>query len=385
MKSTNDCGDMATHDSSRRRFVERSLLAACVAGAFPGYVGSTRAADKSNKLPLKMAGYDLDRVAALIDGRVQVEGCDAHYEIAGIGDMNTDVFSGLQSRDVTEIGLHPFMLAYANEGFRGYSLLPVFPLRAFRHKSVFINTDSGISTPQDLRGRRVATPGFSSTSLTWLRGILQEEYGVGPDEIEWVVSSKDSSAGVAGKVSKQESVVPRGLNVSMGPEGKDESDLLVDGDVDALFHAAEPRAYLQGHPRVARLFADYRSTEQAYYRKTGIFPIMHAVAIRNSVVQENPWLPEAVFNAYSQAKQLMYSDLRKLGWAAISLPWVGQELEQTRALMGDNFWPYGIEENRKALETLFRYSHQQGLSNRQLTDDELFQPGSLHLREKDQA
>jgi len=328
-----------------------------------------------------MAGYEFDRVAGLVDGRVKVAGCDASFELAGIGDMNTDVFSGGRSRDVTEIGLHPYMLAYANEGFRDYSLIPVFPLRAFRHKSIFININSGIKKPEDLRGRKIATPGFSSTSLTWLRGIMQHEYGVKPDEIEWVVSTKDSSAGVAGKVSKQESIIPDGLKVTRGPVGKDESDLLVDGDVDALFHAAEPRAYVEGHPKVARLFSDYRTTEREYYKKTGIFPIMHAVAIRNSLVKKNPWLTEAVFNAYSQAKRLMYDDMKKMGWATISLPWVGKELEETRELMGDNFWPYGVEANRKELETLFQYSYEQGLAKQKLKIEDLFHPSTLKLKE----
>jgi len=368
-------------DVSRRAFIRNTLVTACAAYAVPSFSGSINTIDKSKKLPLKMAGYELDRVAGLVDGRVKVSGCDATFEVAGIGDMNTDVFSGAQTRDVTEVGLHPYMLAYANEGFRDYSLLPVFPLRAFRHKSIFINTASGIVKPEDLRGRKVATPGFSSTSLTWLRGIVQHEYGVRPEEIEWVVSSKDSSAGIAGKVSKQESMIPEGLKVTKGPEGKDESDLLVDGDVDALFHAAEPRAYVQGHPNVARLFSDYRQTERDYYRKTGIFPIMHAVAIRNSLVEKNPWLPEAVFDAYSQAKQLMYNDLRKMGWATISLPWAGKELEETRALMGDNFWPYGIDANRKALETLFQYSYEQDLASRKLKIEDLFHPSTLHFEE----
>ena len=368
-------------DVSRRAFIRNTLVTACAAYAVPSFSGSINPIDKSKKLPLKMAGYELDRVAGLVDGRVKVSGCDATFEVAGIGDMNTDVFSGAQTRDVTEVGLHPYMLAYANEGFRDYSLLPVFPLRAFRHKSIFINTASGIVKPEDLRGRKVATPGFSSTSLTWLRGIVQHEYGVRPEEIEWVVSSKDSSAGIAGKVSKQESMIPDGLKVTKGSEGKDESDLLVDGDVDALFHAAEPRAYVQGHPNVARLFSDYRQTERDYYRKTGIFPIMHAVAIRNSLVEKNPWLPEAVFDAYSQAKQLMYNDLRKMGWATISLPWAGKELEETRALMGDNFWPYGIDANRKALETLFQYSYEQDLASRKLKIEDLFHPSTLHFEE----
>jgi len=368
-------------DVSRRAFIRNTLVTACAAYAVPSFSGSINTIDKSKKTPLKMAGYELDRVAGLVDGRVSVAGCDASFELAGIGDMNTDVFSGAQTRDVTEIGLHPYMLAHANEGFRDYSLLPVFPLRVFRHKSIFINTNSGIKKPEDLRGRKVATPGFSSTSLTWLRGIMQHEYGVRPEEIEWVVSSKDSSAAVAGKVSKQESMIPDGLKVTKGPVGKDESDLLVDGDVDALFHAAEPRAYTQGHPDVARLFSDYRQTERAYYKKTGIFPIMHAVAIRNSLAEKNPWLPEAVFDAYSQAKVLMYNDLRKMGWATISLPWAGKELEETRALMGDNFWPYGIDANRKALETLFQYSYEQDLASRKLKIEDLFHPSTLHFEE----
>ncbi|MEE4602469.1 MAG: ABC transporter substrate-binding protein [Desulfobacteraceae bacterium] len=367
---------------SRREFIKNSMLAAGASSVLSAAgSASVKAATTPNKLSLIVSGYKLDRVEALIDGRVQVEGCDIKFEPLGIGDINTNVFSGPQTLDVTEIGLHPFMLAYANDGFREYSLLPIFPLRVFRHKSIFIRTDRGIKGPEDLRGKKVATPGFSSTSLTWLRGIVQHEYGVKPEEIQWVQSSKDSSAKAAGKVSKQESMVPKGLSVSKGPEGKDESDLLESGDVDALFHAAEPRAYVEGHPKVARLFPDFRKTERSYYKKTGIFPIMHAVVIRNTLVDQHPWLAKAVFDAYSKAKIMMYGHLRKVGWATISLPWVAQEIEETRALMGDNFWPYGIAPNRKALEALFQYSHEQGLATRRLTIEELFHPSSLEFME----
>jgi len=367
---------------SRRQFIKATVLAAGAAGALSTVNAvPVKAATTPSKLSLVVSGYKLDRTEALIDGRVQVEGCDIKFEESGIGDINTNVFSGPQTFDVTEIGLHPFMLAYANEGFRDYSLLPIFPIRVFRHKSIFIRTDRGIKGPEDLRGKKVATPGFSSTSLTWLRGIVQHEYGVKPQEIQWVQSSKDSSAKAAGKVSKQESMVPQGLSVSKGPEGKDESDLLESGEVDALFHAAEPRAYVEGHPKVARLFPDFRTTERAYFKKTGIFPIMHAVAIRNSLIEQHPWLPKAVFDAYSKSKNMMYDHLKKMGWATISLPWVAQEIEETRALMGDNFWPYGIEPNRKALEALFQYSHEQGLATRRLTIEELFHPSSLEFTE----
>jgi 4,5-dihydroxyphthalate decarboxylase len=367
---------------SRREFIKATALTVGAGGALSVYaLPPTQATGKSKGLSLYMAGYKFDRTEALIDGRVKIEGCDIRFQESGIGDINTNIFSGPQSYDVTEIGLHPFMLAYANDGFRDYSLLPIFPLRLFRHKSIFIRTDRGINKPEDLRGKKVATPGFSSTSLTWLRGIVQHEYGVKPEEIKWIVSSKDSSAKAAGKVSKQESIIPKGLSVSNGPAGKDESDLLELGEVDALFHAAEPRAYVEGHPKVARLFPDFRETERQYFAKTGIFPIMHAVVIRNSLVEQNPWLPKAVCNSYSKAKQLMYDHLQKMAWVTISLPWIAQEIEETRRLMGDNFWPYGITPNRKALEALFQYSYEQGLASRKLTIEELFHPSTMEFTE----
>ena len=208
---------------------------------------------------------------------------------------------------------------------------------------------------------------------------MQHEYGVRPDEIEWVVSAKDSSSGVAGQLSKQEDMRPEGLSVTVGAKGKDESELLLDGDVDAIFHAAEPKAYVQGDERVVRLFPDFRKVERDYYAKTGIFPIMHAVAIRNDIVEQNPWLPRAVFDAYVEAKQQMYIHMDKMGWATNSIPWFAKELEETKALMGDNFWPYGIDANRKALETLFQYSYEQGLASRKLRIEDLFHPSSLQF------
>jgi 4,5-dihydroxyphthalate decarboxylase len=373
----------APMSASRRDVLKATALAlgsVGVMGASGG--GMAQAAGNAKELPLSMAGYKFERVAALVDAKVTVEGANAKFEVAGIGDMNTDVFSGKQTRDVTEIGLHPFMLAYANEGFRDYTLLPIFPLRLFRHKSVFIRNDRGINTPEDLRGKTIATTSYSSTSLTWIRGIFQDEYGISPQDVQWVSSAKDSSAGMAGKASKQESMAPKGVPISAGPAGKDESDLLESGEVDALFHAAEPRAYIEGHPKVARLFPDHRTVERAYFKKTGIFPIMHAVAIKKAVLNENPWLTAAVFKAYSQAKQMSYQHMAKAAWLYDMLPWYGQEFEETRALMGDNFYSYGIKPNRKTLEALFRYSHQQGLANRELTIEELFDPGSLKLTEE---
>ncbi len=376
------------HEQSQEQLINisrRDFLATAAAVGLLSLTGATKTwaeVSKTNKLELSMAGYDYDRVKALMDGSVEIENCNISFEVSSVGEMNTHIFTGPQTRAVTEVGLHPFMLAYDNDGFRDYTLIPVFPLRTFRHKSIYIRTDRGIKKPEDLRGKRIATPGYSSSSLTWIRGIVQDEYGVTPKDVHWVLSASDSAAKVSGAPSKQENVLPKGLSTSMGPADKDESDLLESGAVDALFHAAVPRAYTEGHPKVARLFPNSRATEQAYYSKTGIFPMMHVVAIKKDVVEKNPWLIEAVFNAYSQAKQSAYDYLAKSAWYKTTLPWVSQELEDTRVLMGKNFWTYGfMESNRKALDTFFRYSYEQGLCSRTLSIEELFHPSSLHLAE----
>jgi len=382
--------ESSNRGSSRRDFVKTVAVAAGAAGALgacgkaatsPPDGPAESSAPMPEGLPITVAGYRFDRVDALIDGRVPIEGCDVTFEESRIGDLNTHVFNGPQTIEVTEIGLHPFMLAYANDGFRGYSLIPVFPLRLFRHKSVFIRTDRGIRGPEDLRGKVIATPGYASTSLTWLRGIFEHEYGISPMDVEWVIASKDSDAR-SGKTSKQEQILPQGVPIRQGPAGVDESELLVSGEVDALFHAAEPKAFTEGNPIISRLFPDYRRIERAYFAETGIFPIMHAVAVRNDLIDANPWSLESLFNAYSRAKSRAYAYLKNAAWYKTSLPWIGQEFEETRELMGDNYWSYGIDPNRKALEALFQYSHEQGLASRKLTIEELFHPATLEFKEQ---
>ena len=362
---------------TRRRLVQST--AAILAS--PALLKVTRATAQG-ALPITVSSYLLDRTEALFDGRVSIEGAQATFVADAIGDMNTTAFSGEGTREITELGLHPFMLAHANEQFRDYALLPIPLLRQFRHKSVFVRADSGIQTPEDLRGRRIGTPGYSSTSLTWIRGIFEDEYGVKPAEVTWVQSVEDSSAGEAGNISAQEQRVPDGITVATGTPGLDESDLLLAGEVDALFHAGTPAAFIEGDTRIKRLFPDFRSVERDYFERTGIYPIMHMLAIRRDVSEEHPWLARAVFDAYSQAKLLAYETKDRLTWVTDMLPWYSQELEDTRALMGRNFYPYGIAPNRKTIETLFRYSHHQGLANRVLTTDETFLPESLDFAEE---
>ena len=360
----------------------RTFLAGCAAAiAAPKLVPAAPALAQSSALKIDVSSYRLDRTAPLFDGRVQIEGTEATFHEDAIGDMNTAAFSGAGTRAITELGLHPYMLAVANEGFRDYALLPIPLLRQFRHKSIFVRADAGIETPEDLKGRRVGTPGYSSTSLTWIRGILEDEYGVSASDMTWVISNKDSSAVAAGNISAQEQVLAEGVTIESGKPGLDESELLLEGEVDALIHAATPAAYNQGDPRVVRLFSNAREVEQDYFRRTGIFPIMHVLAIRRETAEAYPWLAKAVFEAYSAAKAEAYRVKDRIGWATDMLPWYASEVEETRALMGRNFYPYGLEANRKAFETLFAYSHRQGLASRELTVEETFLEGTLEFAE----
>ncbi|MGI9533306.1 ABC transporter substrate-binding protein [Lutimonas sp.] len=362
---------------SRRQFIKNTTLGAggMVALSSFDYVEklendpSHRTAD----LHLEMTGYDYSRMTALFDKKVEIKNCSyTMRKSGGIGDMNINTFAGAQTFDVTEIGMVPYILAYANQGFRDYTLLPIFPLRMFRHKSIFIHADSSIKKPEDLKGKKIGTPGYSSSSLTWIRGMVKDEYGINPEDIQWVIATKDSSADVSGNISEQEQVVPDGITISKGTPGKDESDLLLSGEVDALFHAAQPKAFIQGNPNIKRLFEDSRKTEQEYYSRTGIFPIMHAVAVRKTLLEENNFLAASLFDAYSASKKMDYQYMMKLGWAYDTLPWYGQELEETKKVMSNNFYSYGLEANRKILETLCRYCYEQGFIKEKLNFEDLF-------------
>lgn len=376
------------NNKSRRSFIKTAALGSAMIGSLSSFSltkndEASEEVKKTDKLHLKMTGYDYQRVKPLYDKKVEIENCT--YEMiksGGIGDMNTNIFDGPQTFDVTEIGILPYIIAYADSDFRDYYLLPIFPLRMFRHKSIFVHANSTIKSPEDLKGKKIGTPGYSSSSLTWIRGMLQDEYGLNPKDVQWVIANKDSSAEVSGKISQQEQVVPEGISITKGSAGKDESDLLLSGEVDALFHAAQPKAFIQGNPNIKRLFEDSKKAEQDYYTKTGIFPIMHAVAVRKELIAENPWLAESIFNAYCEAKKIDYTYMTKLGWAYDTLPWFGQEYEATKKVMGNNFYSYGFDEaNKNILETLCRYAYEQGLINKQISYKDLFFPVSKGLSE----
>jgi 4,5-dihydroxyphthalate decarboxylase len=356
------------------------------AGALAGALGATgcqtAAAATIGKPQIKIAGYDYDRVRAIMDGRVGIPGSDVVFEQQDIYTVNQSAFGPERKYEVTELGLIPYVTKYINEGFRAYTLIPVFPSRIFRHRSIYVHVDAGIEKPGDLRGRRIGAPGYGSSANTWIRGFLLDEYGVKADEMRWIEATKSSDKGsLRSDDLASRYRLPPGFPLEAGPPDMDESELLLSRDCDAVIAPITPRAFLERDPRVKRLFSDVRAAEQAYYQKSGLFPIMHVVAIRNDAIKADPGLPQAVFEMYSRAKHFAYANLETTTSLKTVLPWAAQDLEDTRALMGDDFWPYGLQPNRKELELIMRYTYEQGLVKERGEFEGMFHPSTLKLTE----
>ncbi len=369
--------NMKGYKINRRNFIKASVAGAAVGalGVLPGRVGK---AAEAEKLQIKIAGYDYDRVRAIMDGQAEIEGAEVNFNASDIYAMNKSAFGPEPKYEVTEMGLIPFIEQYINNDFRAYTLIPVFISRIFRHRNVFVHVDSGIEKPEDLRGKTVGTPGYGMSANTWIRGFLLDEYGVKANEMSWIETTKSSD----GKpLNTAKYFLRDDFPLKKGPPDVDESQLLINGGCDALITAITPKAFLDGNPTIKRLFPDLRAAERDYYKKTRLFPIMHVVAMRTDFTKANPSLPKAVFAMYSKAKQKAYGDLEGTTSLKVTLPWATQEFEDTRTLMGKNFWPYGIEANRKELELVMRYTYEQGLVKRRLKFEELFHPSTLVLKE----
>jgi 4,5-dihydroxyphthalate decarboxylase len=325
---------------------------------------------------IKVAGYPYDRVQAIKDGLVGIEQAEVSFTNENIYSLNKLAFGPQKPYEVTELGLIPYVSQYINEGFRDYVLIPVFISRTFRHRNIYVHVDSGIETPQDLRGRRVGTPGYGMSATTWVRGMLRDVYGVKANEMRWIETAKSSDKGTL-NTGFANYFFADDFPLEKGPPGVDESELLLSRGCDALITAITPKAYSDGNPKIRHLFADIKSTEQAYYKETGLFPIMHVVAIRKDAAQAKPWLPAAAFKMYAEAKQIAYDNLATTTVLRTTLPWAMDEYEETVKLMGKDYWRYGIDGNSKELESIMRYTHEQGLVKSRGNFLEMFHPSTL--------
>lgn len=324
-----------------------------------------------SRLPITIATWDYDRMRALADGRVRVEGCDVNYMTMPVEEVLERAFFHREF-DVAEIGFSPYLIALSR-GIAPYLAIPAFLSRMFRHSAIYVRTDRGIEGPAALKGKRIGVPEYQMSAAMWARGLLRDEFAVAAADINWVQGGLETP----GRRDKFPLNLPEGFPLVSVAGDKTLSQLLADGELDAVISARQPSCFAAGHPLVRRLFPDYRAAERDYFRRTGVFPIMHAVGIRRDVLEKHPWLPASVYKAFVQAKRLADAEFAEVTALKIGLPWLTAEFDATRELMGDDFWSYGVEPNRKTLELMARYSHEQGLAVRSVAVEEMFAPSTL--------
>lgn len=318
-------------------------------------------------LRLRLIGGDYDRTRPLIDGQVKPEGIELEW-VHFSAESTWQRFLSDESLDVAEVALPAAFIA-RGKGSPPLVPLPIFPSRYFRHSLIFINADSGIERPQDLVGRRVGVAKYTTLALAaWLRGMLQDEYGVAPNQITWVTTEQ----GRPGLPDRLEAPLPADLSIESAPAGASLDELLDRGEIDAHFTAHRPESFQRGVPRIRRLFPNYRAVEQDYCRRTGLFPVMHIMVVREEVFRRNPWIGASLCEAFEEAKRRCYRRNEDLGPDSHSLAWFLSYLEEERQVLGADPWAFGVEPNPHLLETFARYCHEQGLTARRLSPDELF-------------
>jgi 4,5-dihydroxyphthalate decarboxylase len=321
-------------------------------GLFLGWllIGALIHLAHGEELVLRGAMQDHPHIQALLDGRKKVQGCDLQISTRTLDDIWSRIKNGT-GPDLAEVEVFPFIEQFAAGETTDYILIPVFLSREFQLRNVYIRTDRGIRSPTDLRGKKIGVSGYASTAPAWVRGTLQSSWSIKPEEITWLDTE-----------------------TAPGPRAT-LSDWLLSGKVDAILTSVPPRAFVDKNPKVDRLFPDYRHIEYERFKETRVFPIITALALRRSFIQENAWLPEALFIAFSESKKKAYAD------RTLPPPWGDSQLEETQKLMGKNFWSYGIQNNPKTLGALFRFAREQGLLKRPLQIEDVFEPSTQMLLE----
>ncbi|MGB7181700.1 MAG: ABC transporter substrate-binding protein [Burkholderiaceae bacterium] len=322
-------------------------------------------------LNLSMAVGNYDRTRALVDGSVQIDGVDPIVQMLSPEEMFFRAFRH-QAFDVSELSFSSYVVSLTREN-PPYIAIPVFLSRAFRHTSIYIRNDKDINKPEDLKGRRIGIAEYQLTANVWARAILEDDYGVKPADIQWVRGGMNSP----GRPEKIKIELPPEVSLEQAPEGKSLNDMLVAGEIDGFIGPRWPRCFDEGHPNISRLFEDSVAVASDYYRRTGVFPIMHVVGVRRQLAEQHPWLPGALFKAFAAAKDVARESLNDTSATKVTMPFVEDQLHAARQLMGPDFWSYGVQGNEKVLDTFLGHHHQQGLSPRRVAIEELFHPASL--------
>jgi 4,5-dihydroxyphthalate decarboxylase len=318
-------------------------------------------------LRLTLAAGHYDRTEALRDGRVRAEGIDLTYIMLRVEEI---FWRMAQHRefDASEFSLGGYVVR-RGRGADDLVAIPVFPSRFFRQSCIFVHEGSRVRSPEDLRGKRIGVPEYSMTAAVFARGLLLHEYGVKPETIEWFSGTQDGLQ----RPTRIDFELP-GVTLTRMPLEQDMGPMLETGGIDAIISPNAPKALARPDSPVRRLFPDYRHVEKEYFARTGIFPIMHTIVLRKDIYEKHPWAAASLYDAFVKAKEWAYAQLLETDALKLTLPWVVAEAEETRRIMGDDFWPYGIERNRVSLEALPQYLYEQHLASRVPRIDELFAP-----------
>ncbi len=326
------------------------------------------------KLPISLSVGLYDRTFPLFDGQVEIEGCALNAVPLLPEECFHRAFKFAEF-DITEMSLssHTVMTGAGKAQYVG---IPAFPSRVFRHSGIYIRTDRGIKRPEDLKGKVIGIPEYQQTANVFIRGFLQDEHGVKATDIHW------RSGGIEepGRGERAPINLPPDIDLQPVPGDRTLSDMLAKGEIDGIMTARAPSVFLNKTPHIDRLFPNYVEAEEAYFRKTKIFPIMHMIGIRRTLVEQHPWLPVSVYKAFAKAKEIAVEELSIIGHLAVTLPWPVAAQQRAREILGDDYWSYGsTESNRHVLETFMRYSYEQGLIAKPMSWEALFAPSTLEL------
>jgi 4,5-dihydroxyphthalate decarboxylase len=322
-----------------------------------------------SKLNLSVAVRDYDRTRPLSDGLVQIDGVDPVFMALDPEEIFFRAFRRAEF-DICELSMSSFTVKTAQGGCP-YVGVPAFVSRAFRHTAIYVRTDR-IKKPSDLKGKRIGVPEYQLTANVWARAILHDDHGVTPADIRWIRGGLIE----AGRLEKISITLPEDVKLEDAPPGRTLSSMLEAGDIDGVIGPRVPTPFERGHPHVGWLFADPVAAAKEYFKRTGIFPIMHIIGVRRELAEQHPWLPAAVLKAFERSKAIALEKLSDTSSTKVTLPFVEEQLIGARKLMGEDFWSYGVEKNRKVLDYFLGQHHAQGLSSRRVSVDELFHPAT---------
>ncbi len=325
----------------------------------------------TQNLRLTLACWDYDRTRPIMENRVRFDGIDLTYLNLVVEEI---FFRQMRHHefDVSEMSFSSYLVSRF-EANPPFIAIPVFPSRSFRHSGIYIHTHAGIGQPPDLIGKRIGCAEYQLTANVWIRGILNDDYGVAPSSFLTLTGGLEDP----GRIEKAGLSLPPGIQTERIAPNQTLSEMLETGEIDALFSPRAPSSFSRGSANVGRLFGDTYAAEREYYEKTRIFPIMHLVAIRREVYEENPWVAQSLLKGFVEARRMAYRDLHETAALKVMLPWLIRHVAETEEIMGTDFWEYGFEANAESINRLLRYHHEQGLSPRQLTPEEIFAPETL--------